>query len=189
MVEITRRKALAGFVGLLGFGAVAGGNDGGEGDTGSGGDEKTQTATPTATATPAASPKEQVREAAVTALQSDSHLGMEGIKRAEYRATHDGEMLHIYYDYNVTHDAEDDKVLTDLFARSALTAVLDVEDRGDVTGLALYAKVPTADGGETTLSKVVWRLADVADRDWSEDESHVYVEDEAEQYKFNDYLY
>lgn len=187
MVKITRRRVLGGFIGLLAVGALTGGDGDGSPD---GSNEDTPEPTVTASPTPD-SPNARVTRAARSALGTwDGYV--KNIRTIEVGSYHNGEKivdsLDVRYDLRTPNNSEKAEERAAMVTCEVLSAVLDVENRGNVGTVAAYAYVPTTDGDDSVSTKCVINLGQFEGQDMSGCYGPV-LRDHADQYKHNSYLY
>jgi len=120
----------------------------------------------------------------------------DGIRELQIDPDFDGrecEMVTVRYDLDtqglgmVGSQAEDAEHRAGTTARDLIQRLVD-EDVNGICSLAIYAYVPTQDGGSSVSTKVVVDLERYQDVDWS---AYPWqnLRDDADQYKFNESLY
>jgi hypothetical protein len=210
----TRRNVLVGggytLVGLGVVGAIAstteegetddsGGtdnNDGGDGTTDGtvgGDDDTTDGTTGDDDEMDGASDKELAEQTLREGYQSSDSDYREGLREVDTLDGYDGRdgyLIELRYDLWVDGfgSLEDDaEYRAGQVAVSVLEAMSNT-DAENVTAVAIYAYVPTQSGDDSVSTKIVIDMKTINSIDWS---SYVWqnLRDDADQYKFNAYLY
>jgi len=162
----------------------------------------TRTPTPIMTDTPTATrtqtPEPSNAEAVTAALRDGAGQAqfVDAVRETDSIEQVDGGVLgEVRYDLDVgglgltQSQADDAEFRAGRNAKEIIRAVANDPAASDVDGeLAIYASVPTADGGSAVALKVVVDMDTVRDTDW-ENTPWQTLRDEAEQYKFNRYLF
>lgn len=170
------------------------GTIGGTGSTSNGGEAsptvtETPTATSTATATDTPSEKELARTAAQDGL-TNSGSWSSGLREISFVEKTDGTLLmRVRYnlDTRSLDGADDAEKRAGFTARYVLVSLVDSRVTS-VSEVAIFAYVPTSDGGDSVSTKVVIQMDTAQSINWDAC-AWECIPERADQYKFNRYLY